>query len=113
MGRRTASWSRYETVRQLWRDLRLAWALLRDRRVPLWTKLVIPAAWAAYFLLPLDVIPDLLPVLGELDDLMLLLLLVRLFIALSPSDVVADLRARQMGSHRGRVVEGTYRVIEE
>lgn len=105
--------SRYETLRQLWQDLRLAWALLRDRRVPLWTKLVIPAAWATYFLLPLDVIPDLVPFLGELDDLMLLLLLVRLFIALSPPDVVADVRARQERGTQRRVIEGRYRVIEE
>lgn len=105
--------SRYETLRQLWRDLRVAWALLRDGRVPLWTKLVIPAAWAAYFLLPLDIIPDLVPFLGELDDLMLLLLLVRLFIALSPPEVVADVRSRQEGGTRRRVIEGTYRVIED
>jgi len=43
--------------------------LLRDGRVPTWTKLVLAGA-AVYLLLPVDLVPDWVPVAGWVDDLM-------------------------------------------
>ncbi len=69
------------------RDVRLAWRLLLDRRVPLVLKL-IPPATLLYTLFPVDFVPDLLPGLGQLDDLGILLLGLRLFILLAPQAIV-------------------------
>ncbi len=113
MKRRTRRGIRDQGWRQWWHDVRVAWALFRDPRVPVWTKVLLPAAWLLYFFFPLDLLPDLIPLLGEVDDVMLLLLLVRLFIALSPSDVVAEVRARVQGASRPEVIEGRYRIIDE
>ena len=74
-----------------WVDLiksfRLAWRLIRDERVSFWTKLV-PIGIAVYILSPIDLIPDVIPLLGQVDDLALLILGTQVFIAISPSVVV-------------------------
>lgn len=61
----------------------LFWRLLRDRRVPLPAKLVLPGM-AAYLLMPIDLIPDFIPLLGQLDDLLVLILGLWLFLRLCP-----------------------------
>lgn len=67
---------------------RLAWRLFTDGRVPGWVKF-IPVAALLYFLSPIDLIPDLaLPGLGEVDDVVILLLALKLFVDLSPSGIV-------------------------
>jgi uncharacterized membrane protein YkvA (DUF1232 family) len=72
------------------RQARLAWRLLNDRRVPGWVKL-IPFFGLLYFLSPIDLIPDLmLPGLGEVDDVMMILLALKVFVDLSPSGVVRE-----------------------
>jgi len=69
--------------------LKLVWRLLRDRRVPLFTK-IIPVIAFSYLAWPTDVIKDFIPILGHLDDLIIVSLLLLLFIAASPGQVVAD-----------------------
>ena len=69
--------------------LKLVWRLLRDRRVPLFTK-IIPVIAFLYLAWPTDVIKDFIPILGHLDDLVVVSLLLLLFIAASPGQVVAD-----------------------
>lgn len=69
--------------------LRLYWRLLGDRRVPLWPKAVLVGA-LAYVVSPFDLLPDLLPVVGQLDDLTLLVLVGRGFLWWCPGDVVAE-----------------------
>jgi uncharacterized membrane protein YkvA (DUF1232 family) len=49
--------------------------LAADKRIPSESKMAIVAA-AAYFVSPIDLIPDFVPVLGQMEDLMVLLLLV-------------------------------------
>ena len=72
------------------RQVRLAWRLLHDGRVPGWVKL-IPAAGLIYLLSPIDFIPDLmLPGLGEVDDVLVLLLALKMFVDLSPPGVVSQ-----------------------
>ena len=74
----------------IYRQARLTWRLLRDARVPGWVKL-IPLAGLIYFLSPIDLIPDLmLPGLGEVDDILLILLAVKMFVDLSPSGIVQE-----------------------
>ncbi|MBF06733.1 MAG: hypothetical protein CL741_05610 [Chloroflexi bacterium] len=69
--------------------LKLVWRLLRDRWVPLFTK-IIPVIAFLYLAWPTDVIKDFIPILGHLDDLIVVSLLLLLFIAASPGQVVAD-----------------------
>lgn len=69
---------------------RLVWRLFRDRRVSGWVKL-IPLAALAYFLSPVDLLPDfLIPGLGELDDLTIILASLKAFVDLSPPDIVRE-----------------------
>ncbi len=74
--------------RELWQQARLVYALLRDPEVPFYLKL-LPFTAVLYLLFPLDIIPDLVPVFGQLDDLTVLLVGAKLFIDLSPPHVVA------------------------
>lgn len=73
--------------------LRLVWGVFADRRVGLLPRLVLLAA-AAYVALPADLVPDLAPILGQMDDLTLGVLAVRSFLALAPQAVVEEHRAR-------------------
>jgi uncharacterized membrane protein YkvA (DUF1232 family) len=74
-----ASPVRWFSLARTWRELRLAWRLLRDPRVPAAAKL-IPLAAAAYIAWPWDLATDAWPVVGQLDDVAVLLLSLRLFL---------------------------------
>jgi uncharacterized membrane protein YkvA (DUF1232 family) len=82
-----------ETVRKLPTYARLVWDLARDPRVPTQQKLVL-GAMAAYLAFPLDIIPDFIPVIGQLDDLAVLLLGLDWFIRNAPPEVVEEHMAR-------------------
>jgi uncharacterized membrane protein YkvA (DUF1232 family) len=73
--------------------VRLVFRLLMDRRVPFAIKLV-PFASLVYVLFPVDVVPDLLPFLGQLDDVGAVLLALETFIFLCPQDVVSEHQAQ-------------------
>jgi uncharacterized membrane protein YkvA (DUF1232 family) len=60
-----------DTIRQLPNYLRLLYGLLRDSRVATVDKLLVAGA-IAYILAPVDLIPDWIPFLGEVDDVFLL-----------------------------------------
>src|SRR3990172_7194352 len=70
-------------------EARLIWRLLLDGRVSLWTKL-IPAAALLYVLSPVDLIPDLIVGLGQLDDLGILLGSLRVFKSLVPDYIIRE-----------------------
>ena len=74
--------------REVWQQARLVYYLLRDPEVPFYLKLV-PFAAVLYLLLPVDFVPDLAPVLGQLDDLTALLVSSKVFIEMAPPHVVA------------------------
>lgn len=78
-----------ELVKQLPAYARLAWDLLRDGRVPPEQKLIL-AAVGAYVLMPLDIIPDFIPGLGQVDDVAIVLLGLRWFIRSAPEEVVSE-----------------------
>src|SRR2546426_7094800 len=82
-----------DIIRRLPTYIRLVWALIRDGRVPAQQKLILVGI-AAYLVLPIDLIPDFVPVLGQLDDLAVVLLGLDLFIRSAPQAVVDDHMAR-------------------
>lgn len=65
----------------------------RDPRTP-WLAKALTAAIIAYALSPIDLIPDVIPVLGYLDDLVLLPLAIALVLKLVPADVMAESRKK-------------------
>jgi uncharacterized membrane protein YkvA (DUF1232 family) len=82
-----------DAVRKLPSYARLVWGLARDARVPAAQKLVLVGV-IGYLLMPLDIIPDFIPVLGQLDDVAVLLLGLDLFIRAAPDEVVNEHLAR-------------------
>jgi uncharacterized membrane protein YkvA (DUF1232 family) len=83
------SWlARSRTVGALLSDVHLTLRLLREPAVPAYLK-VVPFAALAYVLSPLDLLPDFIPIVGQLDDLGVVILGVKLFLRLCPADVVA------------------------
>lgn len=85
----------------LWRTLTAVWYLVRDTRTPLAPKVV---AWSvlAYALSPIDLIPDFIPVLGLLDDLVILPLGIWLVIKLVPAALWQD-KLRLAQAFEGRL----------
>ena len=73
------------------RDMVAIYLATRDPRVPRAAK-ILALAVAAYALSPIDLIPDFIPVLGYLDDLILLPLAILLVVRLIPPGVMAELR---------------------
>jgi uncharacterized membrane protein YkvA (DUF1232 family) len=71
------------------KNLRLAWRLFWDSRVPVWQKLIPPAA-LLYVLSPIDIIPDAILGLGQLDDLSVIMLGIWGFIQLCPQNIVQE-----------------------
>ena len=68
---------------------RVIWGLVRDPRTPLPLKGLLAAA-LAYLVMPFDLIPDAIPILGQADDLTVLMLVLDLFIANAPAEVRKD-----------------------
>ena len=85
-----------QLARLVWRlptYARVVWGLVRDPRVPLPLKALL-AAGLAYVVMPLDLIPDAIPIIGQADDLTVLLLVLDLFIANAPEQVREEQVAR-------------------
>ena len=69
--------------------LKLFWRLLKDPRVGFGPKLLFLVV-LAYVILPVDLLPDFLPALGQLDDLLVAFLGMKGFVRLCPRDVVRE-----------------------
>jgi uncharacterized membrane protein YkvA (DUF1232 family) len=80
-------------ARTLKRDSRAIYLAARDPRVPWYAKLLAVAV-AGYALSPIDLIPDFIPVIGYLDDLVLVPLGIWLVISLVPKEIMIECRAR-------------------
>ena len=79
-------------ARAIKRDVVALWLAARDPRVP-WYAKAVAGAVAAYALSPVDLIPDFIPVLGYLDDLVILPLGIMLAVRLVPTVLMAEFRA--------------------
>jgi uncharacterized membrane protein YkvA (DUF1232 family) len=95
---------------------RLVWRLIRDPRVPVYLK-AIPVVAAVYVVSPLDLIPDFVVGLGQLDDIGILLAGVEGFIALCPPLVVAEHSSAierdapfTAGTSSGETIDGEWRM---
>jgi uncharacterized membrane protein YkvA (DUF1232 family) len=76
-----------DTIRQLPNYVRMLFGLLTDRRVATIDKVLVGAA-IAYILTPVDLIPDFIPFLGEVDDVFLLVTALQRLIANAGRSVV-------------------------
>ena len=93
---------------------RLVFALMRDRRVPLAAKLILPAA-VVYVVLPIDILPDIIPVLGQIDDLVMLVVALVVFLMSVPRRVLMEHLGVGSGDEApdGKVIDGAYRVEDD
>lgn len=80
-------------TRSLRREVTAVYLAARDPRTPWYAKL-LAVGIVAYALSPLDLIPDPIPVLGYLDDLVLLPLAIVLVLRLIPKEALAEARSR-------------------
>lgn len=87
-------WKRLSVLWTLVRgDLKKLWWALRDPRAPGWLK-AATAGLVLYLLSPIDLLPDAIPFVGLIDDVILLPLAVRWLLAKLPAGLQADLQAR-------------------
>src|SRR5216684_8606166 len=74
------------------RDVHAVYLASRDPRVP-WYAKVVAVCVAVYALSPIDLIPDFIPVLGYLDDVIIVPLGILLVTRLIPREIMAEHRA--------------------
>ncbi len=103
---------------------RLVARLLMDRRVPLRLKLVLPLA-IVYILSPINMITNLFGLVGRIDDVLVLVLALAVFLGAAPREVVQEhLRAGRTGSGSGGqddgrskdgrdVIDTSYRMVDD
>jgi uncharacterized membrane protein YkvA (DUF1232 family) len=80
-------------TRRLKRDIQAIYLAARDARTP-WYAKAVAAGVAAYALSPIDLIPDFIPVIGYVDDLVIVPLGIWLAISLIPEELMSEYRAK-------------------
>ena len=80
-------------ARNLKRELQVYRLVLKDSRTPWPAKLLLGLA-IGYVMMPFDIIPDFIPVLGHVDDVIIVPALVLLALKLVPTEVVEECRGR-------------------
>ena len=98
-----------QRAREVKRDIYALYLALRDPRTPLLAK-VLGGAVIAYAISPIDLVPDFIPVLGLLDDIVLVPLGIVLVRRLIPPAVLEDARVRA-AAHEERVRSFTAAVV--
>jgi uncharacterized membrane protein YkvA (DUF1232 family) len=94
-----------QRARRLKADVFALYAAARHPGTPWYAKLFI-AAIVAYALSPIDLIPDFIPVIGLLDEVILLPFAIVLAIRMIPADVMAECRARASAERLDRTRVG-------
>jgi uncharacterized membrane protein YkvA (DUF1232 family) len=120
MAGRVTSWlSRPSLLRALASHLGLTLRLLREPGVPVLIK-AVPLLAAVYVISPLDLVPDLLPLLGQVDDLGVVLLTLGAFTRLCPAEAVEFHRAAIAQGRKyspmpssGKVIDAEFRRDED
>ena len=87
--RRAAKRTVLGAVRQIPSYLRLLWGLLTDERVSVLNKVLVGAA-IGYVVMPFDLIPDFIPLIGQVDDIYVIMLALDRLISHAGADVLAD-----------------------
>lgn len=82
-------------ARKIKRDVVALWIAARDPRVP-WYAKAAASAVAAYALSPVDLIPDFIPIIGYLDDLLIVPVGIMLAVKLVPADLMREFREEAM-----------------
>jgi len=107
-------WNRLKTwARRMKRDTLALYLARRHPRVP-WLAKVMAMVTAAYALSPIDLIPDFIPVLGYLDELIILPLFIYATIRFIPPDIMVELRAQadhHLSENRPRSMTGAVVII--
>lgn len=80
--------------RNMQHELRVYKLVLRDARTPRAAKFLLALA-VGYTLLPFDLIPDFIPVIGHLDDLIIVPALIVLALKMIPEEVIRECRAKE------------------
>lgn len=80
-----------QRIKQLKSQIYILYLALRDPRTPLLAKIVITLV-VGYILSPIDLIPDFIPVIGYLDDFIVIPLGVYLALKLTPEPIITDCR---------------------
>ncbi len=114
-----------DILSELIRNAQLTWRLLTDKRVPPVLK-AIPVAALIYILSPIDLIPDVVLGLGQLDDIGAILLSLMLFIKMCPPEVVkhhlqdmvsspgaGQVQSGTAGDEKGYVIEVPYHILDD
>jgi uncharacterized membrane protein YkvA (DUF1232 family) len=103
---------------QIFRYVRLVWRLTWDRRVNIVLRSLVPLA-VLYFILPFGLVHNRVPVLGRVDDFIILGLAVLFLVKLAPRHIVDEHLGNQPKSDRPEdqdprnVVDGTSRSVDE
>ncbi len=104
------------TLAEVVRTFQLVYRLMLDPRVPALYKLIIPVV-LAYVISPIDLIPDMIPIAGQLDDIGVIFFGIRFFIQLCPPDVVLEhrnvLAGRPPTPKRDDYADANYRVVDD
>lgn len=96
-------------VARAWSDIKMAYWLMRQRDVPIVAK-AIPILALLYVVAPIDFVPDALPVLGQMDDIAIIMLGVRAFLRMAPPAVTGRYEADVM---EGTIVEGEAQPVDD
>src|SRR5688572_9028472 len=107
LGARLKDWAR-----AIKRDVVALHIATRDPRVPWYTK-AAAVAIAAYALSPIDLIPDFIPILGYLDEVILLPIAIWFGLRLVPAPVIDDARKRAeaLDTRKPRLLAGAFLII--
>lgn len=83
-------------------NIELAWRLFFDFRIPLITKIIFITVLGIYVVSPIDFVPDLLPVVGQVDDLVIFALCMLQFIDACPLPLVDE--------HKQAIMKGEWKI---
>ena len=84
-------------------SIRLIWKLLTDSRVPFWIRIALPLA-LIYVISPIDILPDFIPVMGRVDDIIAIVAGIMILLKLAPKKVV-----NQYKKDDKNIIDGEYR----
>nr|WP_295888675.1 YkvA family protein [uncultured Devosia sp.] len=111
MEQKTGFWTKVKSwAGRLKRDVMALWLAAGDPRTP-WYAKAMAGAVAAYALSPIDLIPDFIPVLGYLDDLILLPLGIALAARMIPPPLMVEFRKAAEQMQRPNSMWGLFLVL--